>query len=58
VWQFGSYPPVRGEQNMKNAVIESKKMQDEIMDACYAFKDSKVETDASGFVNDDEETEI
>lgn len=54
MWQFGKGLPIRGEQNMKNAVIADKHLQDEIMKACFAYKDSSVEADAAGFVEDDD----
>jgi RecA/RadA recombinase len=52
MWQFSNYDPIRGEVNMRSAVVGSRKMQDEIMEACYAVKDSAVETDASGVIID------
>ena len=53
MWQFGNYDPVKGEDNMRSAVVASKKMQDEIMKACYSYKDKEVKLDASGVVQDD-----
>jgi recombination protein RecA len=53
MWQFGNYDPVKGEDNMKQVVLNSKKMQDEIMTACYAYKDKDVTLDAAGVVQDD-----
>jgi recombination protein RecA len=58
MWQFSNYEPIRGEQNIKNWVLSSKKIQDEILNACYQHKDSKVTTDASGFVQDSEDLEF
>lgn len=56
-WAFAKYPPVRGEQNMKNFVIGDKQVQADIVNACYKHKDSPVEADAAGFVEDDAEME-
>lgn len=52
MWQFGSYDPIRGEANMLEFVKASKKVQDEILKACYAHKDASVQLDASGVVID------
>jgi RecA/RadA recombinase len=53
MWQFEQNLPVRGEQNMRNLVVGDKDLQNKIMTACYAYQDSKVETDSSGFVDED-----
>jgi RecA/RadA recombinase len=58
MWKFDAYPAIRGEANMKNEVINNPDLQKEIMEACHSFKDSPVEADASGFVNDDNDTEV
>jgi len=58
MWQFGSYDPIRGEENTKHWVVSNKKIQDEIMEACYKHKDSKISVDASGFVNEDSDVEL
>jgi recombination protein RecA len=50
MWQFGSYDPIRGEENTKQFVIASKKIQDEIMAACFSRKDSPAQLDADGLV--------
>src|SRR5581483_1001847 len=42
MWQFASYDPVRGEQNIRNAVLASKKMQEEIVAACNSANDDAV----------------
>lgn len=55
MWQFGNYDPVRGEDNMKAVVLASKKMQEEIMEACYNYKDEAVKLDAAGVVQDVED---
>jgi recombination protein RecA len=52
MWQFGNYDPIRGEENMKQFVINSKNVQDEIMQACYNYKDNEVQLDAAGVVMD------
>jgi RecA/RadA recombinase len=54
MWQFGSYPPVRGEANMLASVVESKKMQEEIMASCYQFKDSLPKLDIDGVSVDED----
>jgi hypothetical protein len=58
MWVFGNYPPVRGEANMKQMVIDDAGLQKEIINACHSFKDSAVEADASGFVEDDGDAEV
>lgn len=50
MWQFADYPAIRGEANMQSFVVESKKIQDEIIAACYQYKDAAVQLDASGTV--------
>jgi RecA/RadA recombinase len=57
MWQFGNYDPIKGEDNMKQFVASDKKIQSEILDVCYKFKDSLVHTDASGFVNEPDDAE-
>ena len=58
MWAFGTHAPVRGEANMRSAVVASKRLQDEILASCNEYKDSKVETDASGFVAEDTDGEM
>lgn len=58
MWQFGSYPAIRGEDNMKKFVAGSKVIQDEIMAACYNYKDVAVEVDAQGVVVEKEEIDL
>ncbi|CAM6003898.1 unnamed protein product [Sphagnum balticum] len=53
MWAFGNYDPIKGEDNMKQYVVNSKKIQDEIMAACYSCKDNEVKLDAAGVVVDD-----
>jgi RecA/RadA recombinase len=54
MWQFGNHDPIKGEDNMKQYVVASKKVQDELMQACYDYyKDNAVHLDASGVVIDD-----
>jgi recombination protein RecA len=53
MWCFNDSLPVRGEQNMRNLVINDKDLQAKIMLACYQYQDAKVETDSSGFVDED-----
>jgi recombination protein RecA len=52
MWQFGNYDPIKGEDNMKTFVLSSKRVQDEIVKACYDYKDNEVQLDAAGFVVD------
>jgi len=52
MWKFSNYDPIRGEQNMREFVLSSKKIQDEIMTECYKHVDAKVQVDASGVVLD------
>ena len=54
MWAFGNYDPIKGEDNMKQFVINSKKIQSEIMTACYSCKDNDVKLDAAGIVVDDD----
>jgi len=55
MWVFENDPPVRGEQNIRNLVINNKSLQDRVMNSCYSLKDSKVELDEFGFANDVDE---
>jgi RecA/RadA recombinase len=50
MWAFGNYDPIRGEDNTRQWVIANKKIQEEVLSACYEFKDKVVELDASGVV--------
>lgn len=52
MWQFAECEPIRGEDNMRTFVKGSKKLQDEIMEACYKHQDAQVELDADGMVVD------
>lgn len=54
MWQVGSHPAIRGEANMLEFVKGSKSVQDEIMTACFSYKDAMVETDADGIVVGDD----
>lgn len=42
MWQFGKYPAVRGEDNIKQQVVASESMQQEIMTACYSVDNDDV----------------
>lgn len=60
MWQFGSYPAIKGEDNMKAWVTANADIQEEIMDACFEHQDStEIQIDADGVVvepqNEDEE---
>jgi recombination protein RecA len=50
MWQFANHEPIRGEANMKAFVAVSKKIQDEVITACYAHKDVTAQLDADGVV--------
>lgn len=52
MWQFANNPPIRGEANMCQFVVDSKVAQVEIMEACYRHKDKAVDVDADGVVVD------
>lgn len=52
MWKFSNYDPIRGEQNMREFVSSSQKVQDEIMAECHRHVDAKVQVDASGVVVD------
>ena len=54
MWKFSNYDPIRGEQNMRDFVVASKKVQEEIMAECYKHVDNKVQVDATGVVVDSE----
>jgi recombination protein RecA len=54
MWQFASYPAIRGEANMLDFVKESEDVQNEIMAACFQHKDGMVQTDADGVVVGDD----
>lgn len=54
MWAFDNMPPVRGEANMKNAVVESTDLQNKIMKKCFFAEDStQHKLDADGVVEDD-----
>ena len=56
MWQFADYKPIRGEANMLEFVRSSKQIQEEIMRACYQYKDNtNVKLDSYGFVKDEED---
>jgi RecA/RadA recombinase len=55
MWQFGNYDSIRGEENMKQFVVASQQVQDEVLKACYEYKDSDVELDAAGVVVDSDD---
>jgi recombination protein RecA len=55
MWQFANYEPIRGEANMLAFVKGSKKIQDEILKACYDYKDPMtVKLDSDGVVIEDD----
>jgi recombination protein RecA len=53
MWQFANYEPIRGEANIKTFVNGSKVIQQEILEACYKYKDGVIQLDASGYVIED-----
>lgn len=54
MWAVGSHPPIRGEANMLAFVQGSKLVQDEVMAACYSYKDVPVALSADGVVIEDD----
>jgi len=58
MWQFASYPSVRGEANMLAAVKQSKTMQQEILDACYKHQDAAVTIDSDGVVIENDNVDL
>lgn len=50
MWQFANNDPVRGEENIKQWVVSSKQIQEDIMKAAYKHKDSAVQLDDAGVV--------
>ena len=52
MWAFGNYDPIKGEDNMRQFVCNSKKIQDEILEVCYNYKDNEVQLDAAGVIVD------
>jgi RecA/RadA recombinase len=50
MWQVGNHEPIRGEANMLAFVKSNKKIQEEIMAACYKHQDAMTEIDADGVV--------
>lgn len=55
MWQFANYEPIRGEANMLAFVKSSAKIQEEILKACYAYKDpNTVQLDSDGVVIESE----
>lgn len=56
MWAFGNHPPIKGEDNMKQFIVNSKEVQDELMEACFKHQDStEVKIDADGVVIDDDD---
>lgn len=54
MWAFGKHPPIKGEANMKQFVVDSKDVQDELMKACFDHQEStQVKVDADGVVIDE-----
>jgi RecA/RadA recombinase len=53
MWQFSRYPAIRGEANMLAFVKDSKKIQSEIIEACYKHVDAAVKVDSDGIVIED-----
>jgi recombination protein RecA len=54
MWQFDKYDPIRGEENMLAFVKGSKKIQEQILEACHQHKDVLVNVDADGVVVGDD----
>ncbi len=58
MWALGSHQPIRGEANMRAAIISTPALQEEIMARCYEIKDKAVELDADGIVKDLEDMDL
>jgi recombination protein RecA len=58
MWQFANYAPIRGEDSMRKFVLESKKIQDEIMEACNQCKNDNISFDADGMVIDTDSIDL
>jgi hypothetical protein len=54
-WKFGNYDSIKGEENMKAWVVESKSVQEEIMAACNQHRDSSSTVDEVGDIDLDAE---
>lgn len=53
MWQFDKYDPIRGEANMQAFVVNSDKVQKEVLAACYKHQDVVANLDSDGFVIED-----
>lgn len=54
MWAFSKYPAIKGEGNMKDFVVGSPEVQDELMKACFSHQEStEIKVDAEGVVIDD-----
>lgn len=55
MWAFGEHPPIKGEDNMRQFIVDSQQVQDELMKACFTHQDStQVTIDADGVVLDED----
>lgn len=52
---FGEIKIGRGLDDARATVTNNKELQDQILEACYDHKDSPIEVDTSGFVEDNDE---
>lgn len=56
MWAFGKHPAIKGEDNMKQFVVGSPEVQEELMKACHAYQDStEIKVDADGVVIGDDD---
>jgi RecA/RadA recombinase len=59
MWAFGKYPAIKGEANMKQFIIDSQEVQNELMAACFSHQDStEIKVDAEGVVIEDIDEEV
>lgn len=56
MWQFANYDAIRGEANMLEFIKSSKKIQEEVLEACYGHQDAAVKVDSDGVVVDEDNT--
>jgi len=56
MWAFGKHPPIKGEDNMKQFIVASPEVQEELMKACHGHQDStEIKVDADGVVIGDDD---
>lgn len=51
MWAFGKHSPIKGDDNMKQWIVSSPEIQEELMKACFGHQDSTtIKVDAAGVV--------